>query len=324
MSLRRSVYVAAVATLAVAGLRCQATPIDDVVAQVSQTSYQTYISSLFPTSTSTRYMNDNHDAARNLIQSDFEALGLDTSTFGFTYSGATYYDVIGVLPGTTTPDNYYLVGAHFDSVSGSPGADDNASGVAGVLEAARVLSQYAFEDSIIFVAFDREEQGLYGSTALANNWASLYPGGSLLGMISLDMIGYNYQGSDSARIYTVGGGANSVSDALEDALTTYGGLTYAGLGSSSRSDHAPFHNRGWAAAMLIEGGWQSNPYYHRSTDVLANLDYAFATNMTRATVGYLATEAGLALPEPATWLLAVCAFAALAAARRRIVSPRLR
>jgi len=319
MSLRRGVCSAAVVVLAAAGLTCQAATVSEIVGQVSTTSYQNYLDSFFPANTQplSRYWNDQHDAAQANIEAAFTSLDLTTTTLGFSYGGSTYYDVIGVLPGTVHPNNYYMVGAHFDTVWGAPGADDNASGVAGVLEAARVLSQYPFEDSIVFVAFDREEEGLYGSNALAIGWSTLYPGSSLLGMVSLDMIAYNAGGANTAYILTNTGAINGVSTGLAAALA-YGGLTSAGAGATDRSDHAPFHALGYPSALLIEGGWQSNPNYHHPTDTVDYLDTTFAANMTRVVVGYLATEADYAAPEPSTLLLAACALAALFLARRRL------
>ena len=319
MSLRRGVYSAAVVVLAAAGLTCQAATVSDIVGQVSTASYQNYLdNSLFTHDGQSRYWFDKHDQAQANIGAAFGSFGLTTTTFPFSYSGSTYYDVIGVLPGTVHPNSYYMVGAHFDSVSGAPGADDNASGVAGVLEAARVLSQYSFEDSIVFVAFDREEQGLYGSTALAADW-STRPGSSLLGMISLDMIAYNPGGANTAHIYTYGGAANGVSNGLASALTTYGGLTPLALQDMGRSDHQPF--AAYGSALLIEGNWNLNTHYHQSSDSVDTagyIDYTYAANMTRAAVGYLATEADYEAPEPSTLLLAACALTALFFARRRL------
>jgi hypothetical protein len=325
MFLRRGVYAAAVLTLA-AGLRCQAATVSDVVAQVNSTNYGTCISSLFPTPTSTRFQDDFHDGARDLIQSSFSGLGLTTAENHFTYGGEDYYNVVGVLPGVTNPDNYLIIGAHFDSVSGSPGADDNASGVAGVMEAARVLSQYQFASSIMFVAFDREEQGLIGSKAMAQAWGSGFCSGcTLQGMISLDMIGFAYQDRHRIRIFTGVTGENSVSQGLGDALAYTDLELYPYITASAYSDHYYFAAQGYPAALLIETYYSRpmNPYYHTADDVLANIDYEFGADVTRMAVGYVATDAML-LPEPSTWVLAVCALAALAAARRRIASRRLR
>jgi Zn-dependent M28 family amino/carboxypeptidase len=241
-----------------------------------------------------------HDLARGNIYSEFSSFGLAASYHPFTYLGQTYYNVVGTHYGTTRPDDIYIVGAHYDSAS-TPGADDNASGTAGVLEAARVLSQYDFEATLIFIGFDREEQGLIGSTAYAGE----HIGDDILGMISLDMIAYNHIGSNRAQIRGSDSSA-ALKQSLADSISLYGnGLTGVVGDALNRSDHYPFETRGFQACLLIEDGYLSNPNYHRTTDsvdTLNYIDYSFATNMVSSTVGFLATAA-VPVPEPATVLL---------------------
>ena len=166
----------------------------DIVNEVSVQSYTDFMqNSLYTHTGDDRGFGAEHDLARTNIVDAFTSYGLSTSLEGFAYSSQTYYNVVGVLPGTTRPNDIYIIGAHFDSVS-NPGADDNASGTAGVLEAARVLTQYNFEATLVFIAFDREEQGLVGSNA----YATSHSGDNILGMISLDMIAYNLNGQNQA------------------------------------------------------------------------------------------------------------------------------
>lgn len=316
----------AVALALVAGPGCLAANILDVVGQVSQASYSNYLNtSLFAYAGDNRGLGGaDHDLARDNIAAAFLSFGL-TPVSGvsylepFLYSGSTYYNVVGVQPGTVHPEEYYIVGAHYDSY-GTPGADDNASGVAGVLEAARVLSQYDFEASLIFIAFDREEQGLIGSSA----WAAAHHSDDIQGMVSLDMIAYNpVQGGSSLNqvaIYTVNGGDNSVTDGLLAAFAAYGGDVTASLvGAMGQSDHVPFYSRGFASALLIEKNVFTNPYYHTQSDSLNTgyLDDVFATSVTRATVGYLATQADLATPEPVPAVLTLSGLVVLVVALRR-------
>ena len=123
------------------------------------------------------------DPARDYIFDNFTSLGLAATLDPFVYGTSTYHNVVGVRSGTVRPEDIYIVGAHYDSVQGSPGADDNASGVAGVLEAARVLSGYNFASTLVFIAFDREEQGLIGSYDYARRASAA--GQNIRGMISL-------------------------------------------------------------------------------------------------------------------------------------------
>jgi len=273
----------------------------DIVNQVSKTTYSYYLDDVLYT-----HLGDNrewgpeHDLAQSNIYGEFESFGLNTSLHSFEYGGSTYYNVVGAHYGTVRPDDIYILGAHYDSKNG-PGADDNASGSAGVMEAARVLSQYEFEATLIFIGFDQEEQGLVGSGAYAED----HKDDDILGMISMDMISYNGSGSDMARIY----GRDSSSplkQALAEAIFLYGnGLSSVDSGVLGLSDHEPFQREGFQACLLIEYDVWNNPYYHSpsdSVDMPNYIDYAFATNMVRSVVGFLATSA-VPIPEPATFLL---------------------
>ncbi len=153
----------------------------DIVNQVDQTMYSYYLDDvLYTHSGDNREWGPEHDLAQNNIYGEFESFGLDTSLHPFDYAGSTYYNVVGVHYGTVRPDDIYILGAHYDSANG-PGADDNASGTAGMMEAARVLSQYEFEATLIFIGFDREEQYYIGSGA----YASEHKDDDILGMISM-------------------------------------------------------------------------------------------------------------------------------------------
>jgi Zn-dependent M28 family amino/carboxypeptidase len=293
--------IAAIAAASAAG-----DTIQDIVGQVSQASYTDYLNnSLYTHDGDNRGIGGTeHDLARTNIYNAFSGFGLTTSLDPFTYGGNTYSNVVGVHEGSVYSDQIYIVGAHYDSVS-NPGADDNASGVAGVLEAARVLSQYSFEATLVFMAFDREEQGLVGSRA----YAADHSADDIRGMISLDMIAYNPVGpnEDMARIYydddiLAPDPIPQITSDLAEAMALYsGGLSteIARLGYEG-SDHASFADVGFESALLIEYGVSSNPYYHQPTDsvdTVGYIDYEYATQMTRGTVGYLARAAN-AVPEP--------------------------
>jgi hypothetical protein len=277
----------------------------DIVNQVSEISYFHYLNdSLYTHNGDSRGISGaQHDLARENIYDEFTTLGLSARRDPFIYNSATYYNVIGVKIGTTRPDDIYLVGAHYDSV-GNPGADDNASGMAGVLEAARSLASYSFEATLIFAAFDREEQGLKGSWA----YASAHTNDHILGMLSLDMIAFNYSGQNQALIYG-SSASDPIKSNLAQAITTYGAdLTVTVNGALNASDHYPFEYYGFDAALLIEEH-SHNPYYHQlgdSVDTSNYIDYAYATKMTRSAVGFLADEAGLVIPEPGSASL-ICA-----------------
>lgn len=258
-----------------------------------------------------------HDLARDNILNAFKGFGLDASLDAFDWNGGTHHNVVAWKPGTTRANEVYVLGAHYDSVN-NPGADDNASGTAGVIEAARVLSKCTLEASVCFVAFDREEQGLIGS----DRWVAKNASPNIKGMISLDMIAYNAAAMANQAMIYGRSESSGLKTALASALNLYGnGIVASIQGGLDASDHAPFEWRGFQAALLIEAGVWSNPHYHKPTDSVDTpgyIDYAYATNMTRGAVGYVATAAGItAVPEPASLAIVGTGLAALAVRRRR-------
>jgi hypothetical protein len=114
--------------------------------------------------------------------------GLAVSEAPVTFGGQTFPNIVGTLPGTTCPEKTFIVGAHYDGSSSGPAADDDASGVAGMLEIADALSSRPLPASVDFAAFAFEEAGLIGSRQMAQTAAST--GKEIIGMFSLEMIGY--------------------------------------------------------------------------------------------------------------------------------------
>ena len=284
-------------------------PIMPVVNQVSQSSYQHFLDDMLYThlGDSRGYASQQHNLARNNIHDHFQSLGLTTSLDVITevedVVGGTFQfnpplvNVVGVKTGVTYPDNIYIVGAHYDSVS-NPGADDNASGVAAVMEMARVLAPYSFDCTLHFVAFDGEEDGLWGSM----HYAEFHTEGQVLGMISVDMIAYNQtgEGRDVVSIFDTDN-EGPIKTSLVSAFADYGGgLIGEDAGALDASDHAPFEWFGYDSALVIESAMANEPFanehYHQSTDAVETpdyIDYTYATKITGAVTGYLAQSAGV-------------------------------
>ncbi|GEM_PF-1163782 len=236
-----------------------------------------------------------HDAARENIASYFAACGLTTILDPFSAYGYPACNVIAELPGTTRPSDIYIIGAHYDSFSyqtyGSPGADDNASGVAAVLEIARLISGWQSEATIRLIAFDREEWGLLGS----DHYAGQHATENIKGMLSLDMLAYRA----TPHNYALVSGrpqSNTVKYDLANALLAYGGIQASVENLGDYSDHAPFEWRGFRAAWLGEFDIFQNPYFHTlmdSLDVPGYIDYEYATKLTRGVMGWLVDRAGV-------------------------------
>lgn len=219
---------------------------------------------------------------------------------------AGWNNIIVDIPGNTRPDEVLLICAHFDAVAGSPGADDNASGVAGVMEIARRLSSPAFaaqtQRTVRFALFNVEEHDLDGSYEHAR-LAQLRAGEErIVGVINLEMIGYfsdapNSQRSPIPRIPgvfeppTVGDSiviiANQASSTFArelvmlmesgaSQLRTFTVDFIPGDGEAvpdtRRSDHAPFWMIGVPAVMVTDTSNFRNPHYHKASDTIETLD----------------------------------------------------
>jgi len=276
--------------------------------------------------------------ARLYLQDQFAAMGLNVTTQG------SYLNVIGELPGLETPEKIYIICGHYDHVGGGsmPGGDDNASGTAGVLEAARVLSQYRFESTIRFIGFNAEEDGLLGSTDYVNN-VVVPAGENIAGVINLDMILRPGWDNDPDAVIDI-----DVTTSRETVYTDWANTFAAAAGAYvpsltvqhyrpskgwGYSDHAPFITAGYPAFLLIENSapelWGgANIYYHTSEDWSGGLandpsspsgvvyDYAFATDVVRATVATISQGAQFAaVPEPMTLL--TLSFSIVLVVRRR-------
>jgi hypothetical protein len=260
----------------------------EIADQISAQSFRHYLDDLLYTHDGDDrdgMTGPQHDPARNEIVTVFQDLNLEVELHSFAYGGGTHYNVVATQIGTMYPDAYFVIGGHYDS-AGTPGADDDASGVAGVMEIARVFSQYETKYTIKYMAFDLEEYGLIGSNA----YAQQHSGDDIVGMISLDMIAYNM--SNACDIYGRPA-SNSIKQALAAAVQLYGnGLTSTLNSTSDNSDHAPFELIGVPACLLIEE-W-GNSCYHLPCDSVDSsnyIDYDYAADMTRSVAGWLADQA---------------------------------
>ena len=224
--------------------------------------------------------SDNAYAASDWIASRMEALGLEVEQQPFyadTWLGADSAapNVIGIQRGTFYPDTYVVCGSHFDSFSWenmyfggtAPGADDNATGVASVLESARIMTKYAFEYSIIYCAYGCEEMGLYGSEAFASRCQE--QGMDIIGYFNNDMNGYLY--GDQIHIDCIY--PNSV-EPIGTYYMNVGSVYYPELPirhvnfDEGDSDHTSFNNHGYMGIYPFEDYQNYSPYIHSSNDLI--------------------------------------------------------
>ncbi|MCF8231992.1 MAG: M20/M25/M40 family metallo-hydrolase [Bacteroidales bacterium] len=200
-------------------------------------------------------------------------------------------NVIAEKTGTEYPDQQYIICGHYDDMpSGpvAPGADDNASGTVGTLEAARILAEYDTKYTIIFALWDEEELGLVGSEYYAEEAAA--NGDDIKGVINLDMIAWESQGDFKCSIST-----NSLSNELTsdfvDILNMYTPEIEPNYISSTASDHASFWNEGYPALLLIEDMDDFNNYYHTVDDDMDILNMEYFEKLTRGALAGITTFA---------------------------------
>jgi hypothetical protein len=187
---------------------------------------------------------------------------------------------IGIKRGSVQPERWIVVGAHYDSrnsvrcdgsASPQPGANDNASGCAGVIELARAFQDVATEKSIVFACFAGEEQGLVGAYAWVQSLADSGQLANVEHMINLDMIAHATNDLLDTRIETTTAFQGEFARYRAAAATYAPELRLIEAGTQAYSDHWPFIARGIPAMFTWENGAGIYPHYHQSTDLPQNL-----------------------------------------------------
>ena len=273
-------------------------PTDALADLVSQDSAYTYLTRL--EAFQTRYIwSDSIDAARDWIAQKFLDFGYtDVTTPVFDYGGGWHHNVMAVMPGWAEPDKVIVIGGHYDSIVEinwlpgpmvfAPGADDNASGAALVLELARVLSGVSLRKTVVFMAFSAEEQGLWGSYAAADSFVS--NGIDVEAMLNFDMVAYDPDYLSQVELQS--GEITGYRDVMADAATRVTSLTPEIIPMAPSSDHYAFYTRGFPIAKANEFAWY--PYWHTNDDTSDKLNFSYFTEvikMTAAAVGVVANSA---------------------------------
>lgn len=273
-----------------------ATPAGTLISsQVDSATYQHYLEDLLYTHLgNNRGFGAQHDLARANIVTTLQSFGLTVVMEPFIYNAVTYYNVVATQPGTDTPGQIIVVGAHFDSVN-NPGADDNGTGTSLVMETARILSQHRASRTIRYCLFDREEQGRRGSIAYVN----AHSAETTVLAVTADMIGHD-SGAFGTDLYgrTT---SSSVVNGVSSAISTYGGglSPFVNLGNYSFSDHWSFEAAGIPSVVAIERCYTCNANYHTPNDAVdispGYISYPLATSVVKSFVGYLVDTTPVAL-----------------------------
>jgi hypothetical protein len=229
---------------------------------------------------------------------------IHTADGGSSWENQTYnleagdVNVVATIPGTTRPEEIYIICGHYDSISQipesyAPGADDNGTGTVAVIEAARVLGDYAFEATLKFICFSREEQGLIGSAEYVEEAHAR--GDLIMGALNFDMIGYVDISPENVEIL-YDGVSSWLANQYEAAATLYVPDLLVNKNYSpgaSGSDHASFWDYGYPAFCGIEDSPLNNPNYHRTSDRVQTVDFDFYTDVVKGAVAALAKLAGV-------------------------------
>ncbi|MBD0314895.1 MAG: M20/M25/M40 family metallo-hydrolase [Microcoleus sp. T3-bin5] len=199
-----------------------------------------------------------------------------------------------------------VIGAHYDTVPGSPGADDNATGVAVLLELARDIASGPLKYPVQLVAFDMEEYGCLGSSHHAAKYKQQQK--SIRLMISLEMLGYcnhnpNSQSYPAGLKYFYPNSGNFIAligtlRTVPDLINLSGKIRKSGqpcewlpvpnrglmVPDTRRSDHVPFWDNGYPAIMVTDTANMRNPHYHRESDRIETLDLDFLAGVCQGLV----------------------------------------
>jgi len=236
------------------------------------------------------WSNANRDNVAAWILRQYQEAGVsDVALDSFQYGGTWQKNVVATIPGTTSADKEIIVGGHYDSVNGSPGADDNASGTAAAIEMARVLRAvgYTPRATLRFMAFPAEEAGLLGSANYASRAKTANR--KIVLMQNYDMIGYRDTTRPDRQVYIVWY-SNSLTEARLDSTLkrTYTTLTPVLTTSySGSSDSYSFYNQGYKTVFNIERNF--SPFYHSYQDSSTKLDFGFAAEIIKSGLALLLT-----------------------------------
>ncbi len=247
------------------------------------------------------------------IKNHFQSLNLEVREEIVPFlDGLTSNNILATQKGSDPKPGVFIIAAHYDSVEGTPGADDNASAVSALLEIARCLEGCELRVPLLFAGFTLEEYGFVGSEYFLKQ--SLLRQEKIQGMISLEMLGYRDKtpGSQQYPPYvdptkypdrgdfiaivgnepsagltmTIQKNMQSTSPSLpvEHLVVPGSGANFAEV---RLSDHSPFWDHGIPAVMITDTAFFRNPHYHQPTDSLETLDIEFIHDVTLGVLGFL-------------------------------------
>ena len=262
---------------------------------------------------------DNLEKAATYIQNKFGDFGLAVQRQPYRYKDMQVNNVVALLRQSDHPAAHYVLGAHYDSVAGTVGADDNASAVGVLLETARIMQADAVGGGgvlkITFVAFALEEPPVYGTRYMGSRVyadRAKKESVSIDGMICLEMVGYTcsepgcqhypfplqfFGYPKEGTFIGIVGNVNSLglTRRLRKSFQHNPNLPVISLTvplngwimpAVRLSDHASFWSKGYRAVMLTDSAFYRNPHYHLPSDTMKTLDFSYMAELVQSLVGF--------------------------------------
>ena len=258
---------------------------------------------------------ENLTKTAGYIQSVYEDIGIAVHTEAYDYSGFKVANVVAEISSGPQPTRRYLLGAHYDSVSGTVGADDNASAIAVQLETARGLKALSNREdldlAVTFVSFALEEPPVYGTRYMGSRVyakKAREKQEKIDGMICLEMVGYacyklgcqnypfplgffgypkegnymgivgNFKSGDFTQALFKAFQKNPQLPVIKLRIPFNGRI----LPAVRLSDHASFWDQGFKGVMITDTAFFRNPHYHRPSDTMEKLDYRFMAELVES------------------------------------------
>ncbi len=256
----------------------------------------------------TAFHGDSLPRAARYIRGVFESSGLEVSEQVYHYRGQRVANLVATPPDIDRTSAYYIIGAHYDTVPLTPGADDNASAVAVMLELARRLSVTQLPAPVRLVAFTLEESPTFstrhqGSRVFARERKKV--GDRILGALVLEMVGYTCPRQHYPLVLRWAGypsQGNFIGIVGNWRSRRFGRAALKGFRNNERlpvvslfvplngwilpatrlSDHASFWDAGWPALMITDTAFFRNANYHLPSDTIDTLDFEFMTELVNS------------------------------------------
>lgn len=275
-----------------------------LVDSLSREHYETSLRDIVVSAPTRHSASAHFRAVSDRAAQALAALGYTVERQSFSAGAFESLNVIASRNGNgAAPRGVVIVTAHLDSINlnegptaPAPGADDNASGSAGVLEIARVFATHVCAHDLRFILFGGEEQGLHGS----QHYVAALPSderGRVKAIVNMDMIGR--LNKPRATVLIEGAGVSRrIIDTLAQAAATYTTLAVETSLNAAASDHVPFIKAGLPAVLTIEGADSTNGAVHSARDVLDTIDYALALEILRMNVAFVADALGCPSEQP--------------------------